>query len=526
MIATSVNGRRRRATNPLRDGLAERSHHRPVQHRLLRCERRLVQTHAAAGDLLDAPERHAAGRLCAGRLFAHRSTPTTRFRKYCLEQLDAVLAAPIKSRAADCGTISPSAFRTSRRISTTRKHFVQLKEQLAQNDAELGTGGNHLFYLSTPPPVFPEIVKHLKNAGLDPAKNTTGLDAHHRREAVRHRPRYGARAADGDREGLPGEHRSTASITTSAKSRCKTSWRCALPIRSSNRSGIATTCRASRSRRPKPLGVEERGGYYDNAGALRDMIQNHVINLLALVAMEPPISADADAIRNEKYQGALGDRSRRRTTKSPRCRCAASTARAASTGQAVRGYREEDDVEPDSNTETFAAVKFFINNWRWAGVPFCLRSGKRLARKVSEIAVTFNPIPHRFYGEATDAIEPNVLVLKIQPDEGIAMRFEAKVPGAKDHVRSVYMDFNYGTRLRRRVAAGVRAADRRRDARRSNALHALGRRRARVGAGHADPRRVARQQGFRFPELSVGKPRPRRAERTLLGLAHVVRAAR
>ncbi len=90
-------------------------------------------------------------------------------------------------------------------------------------------------------------------------------------------------------------------------------------------------------------------------------------------------------------------------------------------------------------------MKFYINNWRWAGVPFYLRSGKRLARKVSEIAVTFNPIPHRFYGDATDAIEPNMLVLKIQPDEGIAMRFEAKVPGAKDHVRSVYMDFNYGT---------------------------------------------------------------------------------
>ena len=114
-------------------------------------------------------------------------------------------------------------------------------------------------------------------------------------------------------------------------------------------------------------------------------------------------------------------------------------------GKPVKGYRQEDDVAPDSNTETFAAVKLFIENWRWAGVPFYLRSGKRLPRKVSEIAVTFKPIPHRFYGESTDRIEPNVLVIKIEPDEGISMRFEAKVPGPKDHIRSVYMDFSYGS---------------------------------------------------------------------------------
>jgi glucose-6-phosphate 1-dehydrogenase len=114
-------------------------------------------------------------------------------------------------------------------------------------------------------------------------------------------------------------------------------------------------------------------------------------------------------------------------------------------GNAVKGYRQEKDVAPDSNTETYAAAKLYVENWRWAGVPFYLRSGKRLPRKVSEIAVTFRPIPHRFYGESTDRIEPNVLVIKIEPDEGISMRFEAKVPGPKEHVRSVYMDFNYGT---------------------------------------------------------------------------------
>jgi len=114
-------------------------------------------------------------------------------------------------------------------------------------------------------------------------------------------------------------------------------------------------------------------------------------------------------------------------------------------GKKVPGYREEPDVSPQSNTETFAAARIFIDNWRWAGVPFSLRSGKRLARKTSEIAVTFKPIPHRLYGESTDAIEPNMLVIKIEPDEGIALRFEAKVPGPKSHIRSVFMDFNYGT---------------------------------------------------------------------------------
>jgi glucose-6-phosphate 1-dehydrogenase len=114
-------------------------------------------------------------------------------------------------------------------------------------------------------------------------------------------------------------------------------------------------------------------------------------------------------------------------------------------GNAVKGYRQEQDVAPDSNTETFAAVRFYVQNWRWAGVPFYLRSGKRLRRKVSEIAVTFKPIPHRLYGELTDRIDPNVLVIKIEPDEGVSMRFEAKVPGPKEHIRSVYMDFNYGT---------------------------------------------------------------------------------
>jgi glucose-6-phosphate 1-dehydrogenase len=114
-------------------------------------------------------------------------------------------------------------------------------------------------------------------------------------------------------------------------------------------------------------------------------------------------------------------------------------------GKPVPGYREESSVAPDSTTETYASVKFFIDNWRWADVPFYLRSGKRLARKTSEIAVMFRGIPHRIFGESGDQIETNTLVMKIQPEEGVSLRFNAKVPGPKMHIRAVTMDFNYGT---------------------------------------------------------------------------------
>jgi glucose-6-phosphate 1-dehydrogenase len=192
------------------------------------------------------------------------------------------------------------------------------------------------------------------------------------------------------------------------------------------------------------VGVEDRGGYYDNAGALRDMIQNHVMNLLALVAMEPPVSPTADNIRDEKFKvlSALRPMDRNRIMQD--------SARGqydpgSIGGKPVPGYREEPNVNPQSNTETYAAVKLFIDNWRWADVPFYLRSGKRLQRKNSEIAIRFKGIPHRLFGETGDSIDSNVLVMKIQPEEGVSLRFSAKVPGPKMHIRSVSMDFNYGT---------------------------------------------------------------------------------
>jgi glucose-6-phosphate 1-dehydrogenase len=174
------------------------------------------------------------------------------------------------------------------------------------------------------------------------------------------------------------------------------------------------------------------------------MIQNHVLNLLALVAMEPPVSASADSIRDEKFK----------VLSALRPIAADAVAQNAVRGQygaglidgkPVPGYRQERSVDIASNTETYAAVKFLIDDWRWAEVPFYLRSGKRLARKYSEIAVRFRQIPLRLFGETGDTIEQNTLVMKIQPEEGIQLRFNAKVPGPKMHIRAVSMDFNYGT---------------------------------------------------------------------------------
>jgi glucose-6-phosphate 1-dehydrogenase len=372
--------------------------------------------------------------------FARTQYSDEGFREYCRRQLELFMPADQQPQGTLWDDFSRRISYVTADFNDTR-HFLALKERLAQNDEQFATAGNHLFYLATPPPVFPEIIKHLKNAGLE--KSATGWT-----RVVVEKP-FGtdlasARALQKAIEAVFDEHQIYRIDHYLGKEPVQDiiALRFANTIFEPiwNRNYIQNVQITS----AESIGVEERGGYYDHAGALRDMIQNHVINLLALVAMEAPISSGADDIRNEKYKvlSAIEPGTHAEVwSMSARGQYAAGTI----DGHPVKGYRQEDDVAPDSNTETYAAVKLYVENWRWAGVPFYLRSGKRLPRKVSEIAVTFKPIPHRFYGESTDRIEPNVLVIKIEPDEGISMRFEAKVPGPKDHVRSVYMDFSYGS---------------------------------------------------------------------------------
>ncbi len=371
--------------------------------------------------------------------FARTQYDDAGFRDYCRQQLDLFMPPDRKPQGPLWDDFSERISYITADFTDTR-HFTDLKERLDENDRQFNTAGNHLFYLATPPSVFPEIIKRLKEAGLDTSSGWTriivekpfGTDLASARTLQRAVeqvfPENEVYRID---HYLGKEPVQDILALRFANTIFEPIW---------NRNYVQSVQITS----AESLGVEERGGYYDHAGALRDMIQNHVINLLALVAMEAPISAAADDIRDEKYKVLSAIETPAYAdvwSISARGQYGPGTI----DGHPVKGYRQEDEVDPDSNTDTFAAVKFQIANWRWAGVPFYLRSGKRLPRKIAEIAVTFQPIPHRFYGESTDKIDPNVLVIKIEPDEGISMRFEAKVPGPKEHIRSVYMDFNYGS---------------------------------------------------------------------------------
>lgn len=190
------------------------------------------------------------------------------------------------------------------------------------------------------------------------------------------------------------------------------------------------------------IGVEKRGGYYDQSGALRDMVQNHLLQVAALTAMEPPSSLEPEAIRNEilkVFQSLRPIKYKDIEKVAIRGQYVASTIR----GNVITGYREEEGVSTDSHTETYAAIKFYIDNWRWGGVPFYIRTGKRLPTRVNEVVIHFKPTPHFLFSQDTDCKSCNQLVIRIQPDEGILLKFGMKTPGAGFEVENVSMDFHY-----------------------------------------------------------------------------------
>ncbi len=191
------------------------------------------------------------------------------------------------------------------------------------------------------------------------------------------------------------------------------------------------------------LGVENRGNYYETAGALRDMIQNHILQLVCLIAMEPPVSFNADEVRNRKVD-VLNALRKFRPEDVHKYAVRGQYGDGWLQGKKVKGYRKEPDVSPTSNKETFAAVKFYLDNWRWQGVPFYLRTGKRMNETNSVITIQFRPVPHQsFPPEATGNWEPNRLILNIQPHMGIRLRFQAKRPGLEMLLSPVEMQFNY-----------------------------------------------------------------------------------
>ena len=191
------------------------------------------------------------------------------------------------------------------------------------------------------------------------------------------------------------------------------------------------------------LGVEKRGAYYETAGALRDMIQNHLLQLLCLIAMEPPVSFDGDEVRNRKVD-VLHALRKIKPEEVSRYAVRGQYASGWIEGNKVPGYRDEQDVDKNSNTETFAAIKFFIDNWRWQDVPFYLRTGKRMNDSASLIAIQFKPVPHQsFQNETISNLQPNRLIMNIQPEMGIRLQFQAKRPGLKMALAPVEMQFDY-----------------------------------------------------------------------------------
>jgi glucose-6-phosphate 1-dehydrogenase len=321
--------------------------------------------------------------------------------------------------------------------------FQSLKRKLAELDQHRHTNGNSVFYCATPPPTFPLIVRQLGSAGMalqhdvgweriviekpfgTSLKTARELNARvnriFREEGVYRIDHY-----------LGKETVQNVLAFRFANSIFEPIW--------NNHFVDSVQITVA-----EELGVEGRGNYYDRAGALRDIVQNHALQLLSLVAMEPPVAFDAHALRDEKVKVLRSVRpltGEEVTGASVRGQYAAGWVM----GEQVCGYRDEQSVARDSQTETFAALKLHIDNWRWAQVPFYIRSGKRMPKRVTEIRVQFKRPPHLTFGRAaTQELEPNAMTLRIQPEEGISLRFGAKVPTAGIKIRSVNMDFLYAS---------------------------------------------------------------------------------
>jgi glucose-6-phosphate 1-dehydrogenase len=322
--------------------------------------------------------------------------------------------------------------------------FANLTKVLAEVEADIGAPGNRTFYLATIPAVFEEVADGLGAAGLNrpPAEGTAV-------RLVIEKP-FG-RDLQSSRQLDDGLHRTFAEdqIYRIDHYLGKETVQNVLALRFANaifeplwnRSYIdhvqITVAEA--------LGVEKRGGFYETAGALRDIVQNHVMQVLSLTLMEPPGTIDAQGIRDEKVKAL-------RSVVIPGPEAVRTDVVRAqydsgwSEGKAVPAYRQEPDVSPTSQTETYVAMKLMCDNWRWAGVPIYIRTGKRLPKRLTEVALQFHSVPHLAFGKAESRdLRPNALVLRIQPDEGVALRFGAKVPGQAFNVRDVLMDMSYGS---------------------------------------------------------------------------------
>ncbi|MFC7879535.1 glucose-6-phosphate dehydrogenase [Isoptericola sp. NPDC057391] len=318
--------------------------------------------------------------------------------------------------------------------------FERLRQTVEQLDAERGTGGNHAFYLSVPPSAFPVVCRQLSESGL----SKSSPDAW--RRVVIEKPFGHDLESARELDAVVSQVFDPESVFRIDHYLGKETVQNLLALRFANQmfeplwnSNYVDHVQITMA---EDIGIGGRASYYDGIGAARDVIQNHLLQLLALVAMEEPVNFDADALRAEKIKALSSVRLPRDLG---RHTARGQYASGWQGGEKVVGFLEEEGFNPDSTTETFAAVKLEIDNRRWAGVPFYLRTGKRLGRRVTEVAVVFKKAPHLpFESSLTSDLGNNALVIRVQPDEGVTLRFGAKVPGTAMEVRDVTMDFGYG----------------------------------------------------------------------------------
>ncbi len=326
--------------------------------------------------------------------------------------------------------------------------YTNLAERISELNSRYQTDNNYIFYLSTPPSLYEAIAKNICEQGLSSEKNGW------KRLIVEKPFGYSLESARQLNEGLHQYFRESQIyridhylgketvqnllVTRFANSIFEPLW---------NRNYIHHV----EITNAESGGVEKRGGYYDKSGALRDMFQNHLLQIVSLVVMEPPIGANAEEIRNEKVKALKSLRIMKDEKTLHTNTIRAQYVGSIIDGEKVNGYREEEGVDDESTTETYAAIKFFVDNWRWADVPFYVRTAKRMPTKVTEVVIHFKTPHHQIFRDAGMNEKDNKLVIRIQPDEGVLIKFGVKVPGQGFKVERANLDFYYSSLSETRV---------------------------------------------------------------------------